>query len=104
MAMNPMDAISAYKSSGGLASMSGGSAAQAAGGGESFVDALKNFAGDAVETVHAGEKAAMGAANGKVDMASVVTAISNAEIVLDEIVAIRDKAIAAYKDITSGAI
>jgi flagellar hook-basal body complex protein FliE len=84
--------------------MNGGSAAQAAGGGESFADALKGFATDAVDAVHAGEKAALGAANGKVDMASVVTAISNAEIVLDEIVAIRDKAIAAYKDITSSAI
>ncbi|MDE2029580.1 MAG: flagellar hook-basal body complex protein FliE [Alphaproteobacteria bacterium] len=105
MAVNPMDVLSVYKKTGGLMEQAGAaSAPAAAGGGERFASALKTFIGDSVDTMHSGEKAADAAATGKANLASVATAIDNAEIVLDEIIAIRDKAIAAYQTITSSAI
>ncbi len=100
MVMNVADALSAYKQSGG---MSGKGASEVADGG-SFSDVLKNFAGDAINSLETGEKAAASAAAGKADIASVVTAISDAELMLQTVVTIRDKVIAAYQDITKTAI
>ncbi|MDR3450022.1 MAG: flagellar hook-basal body complex protein FliE [Alphaproteobacteria bacterium] len=105
MVMNVADVLSVYKKSGGIIDDAGAAAgAPAGGGGASFADALKNFAGDSVSTLKEGEKAATQAATGKADLASVVTAIDNAEVVLDEIVTIRDKALAAYQTISTSQI
>jgi flagellar hook-basal body complex protein FliE len=101
--MNALDAVSAYKKT-GILSDSSGIAAPATAGGEEFGNMVKTFLGDAVSSLHASEKAAADAASGKADLASVVTAMDNAEIVLTEITAIRDKVISAYQTITSGAI
>ena len=103
--MNPIDAVSAYKKSGGLFDSSGdiGGTTPTAGG-EDFSKMVKGFLGDAVSSLHEGEKAATEAVSGKTDLASVVTAMNNAEIVLTEITTIRDKVISAYQTITSGAI
>ncbi len=106
MVMNALDAISAYKKSGGVADIagSGGGSTVSPSGGQDFGKMVQDFLGDAVTSLHEGEKAATAAASGKVDLASVVTAIDNAEIVLTEITTIRDKVISAYQTITSGAI
>lgn len=105
MVVNVGDVLSVYKKTGGLIDDAGSSAAPAStGGGVSFADTLKNFTGDAIASLHEGEKASISAVSGKADMASVATAIDNAEVVLDEVVAIRDKVIAAYQAITSSAI
>lgn len=103
MVINVGDALSAYKKAGNPLD-DAASTTPAAAGGESFSDALKGFMGDSINSLREGEKAAVGAVSGKVDMASVVTAIDNAEIVLTEVTAIRDKVISAYQSITSGAI
>ena len=73
-------------------------------GGQSFGDMVKDFAGDAISSLHAGENAAIGSVSGKADLASIATAIDSAELVLTEITTIRDKAISAYQTITSSAI
>ena len=97
--------LSAYSKTGGIIDSAGDSASPVStGGAGSFADALKSYAGDTVSSLQAGEKAATSAVSGKTDLASVVTAIDNAEVVLDEVVAIRDKVIAAYQSISSGAI
>lgn len=101
MVMNVADALAAYKQGGGLAGKAGASEAA---GTESFSDVLKNFAGDAVKSLETGEKAAAAGASGKADIASVVTAISDAELMLQTVVTIRDKVIAAYQDIAKTAI
>ncbi len=102
MVMNVADALAAYRQG------SGGGAKIASvadtGSGESFSSALKSFAGDAVKSLEEGEKAAAAGAAGKADIASVVTAINNAELMLQTVVTIRDKVIAAYQDITKTAI
>jgi flagellar hook-basal body complex protein FliE len=103
MVMNIADALAAYRQGGGGASAAGGSTTEVSGTG-SFGDMLKNFAGDAVKSLESGEKAATAAATGKADLTSVVTAISNAELMLQTVVTIRDKVIAAYQDITKTAI
>lgn len=105
MAINIMDAVSAYKNGGGLSSLVGSSSATSgAAAGESFSDALSKFAGDAVGALKEGEKAAVDGATGKASVASVVTALSNAELMLQTVVTIRDKVIAAYQDISKTAI
>ena len=103
MVMNVAGILSAYKKTGGIIDDASASSAPASGVG-SFSDALKNFAGDAISTLHSGEKAATAAASGKADLASVAAAIDNAEVVLDEVTAVRDKVIAAYQSITTSAI
>lgn len=102
MVINVGDALAAYRQ--GNNPTSAASAASESAGGESFADTLKGFAGDAVQTLQDGEKAASAGASGKADITSVVTAISNAELMLQTVVAIRDKVIAAYQDITKTSI
>jgi flagellar hook-basal body complex protein FliE len=99
MVMNIADALAAYRQGGGAIAKTGGAVADAEGG-ASFSDTLKNFASDAVGSLQEGEKAAAGGATGKADLVSVVTAIGNAELMLQTVVTIRDKVIAAYQDIT----
>jgi flagellar hook-basal body complex protein FliE len=100
MVMNIGDAISAYKQGTGAQ----GSGASGAGGGASFSDELKSFVGDTVDALKDGEKAAAAGASGKADLASVVTAINNAEMMLQTVVTIRDKVISAYQSIVQTAI
>jgi flagellar hook-basal body complex protein FliE len=68
-------------------------------GNSSFSSALKQ-AIDSVEAM--GKKSdtqARAAANGKANMVDVVTAVSETEVAIDAVVAVRDKIIAAYEDI-----
>ena len=102
MVLNVASALAAYKQNGGAASSASATSDAASGG--SFADTLKGFAGDAVKTLQEGEKAAVAGATGKADIASVVTAINSAELMLETVVAIRDKVIAAYQDITKTSI
>src|SRR5271170_1701813 len=97
MVMNIADALSAYRQGVGGGAKAGGT--QDAAGGESFADALKNFADDAVDTLKEGEKAATASVTGKADLTSVVTAVNNAELMLQTVTAMRDKVISAYQSI-----
>ena len=103
MVMNVADALAAYRQSGGAAGKAAAGATTEVSGG-SFADTLKDFAGDTVKALQEGEKASIAAAEGKASVASVITAISNAELMLQTVVTIRDKVIAAYQDITKTAI
>ena len=96
MVMNIADALSAYRQSGGGL---GKGMDVADSGGESFADALKGFANDALGAIKDGEKAATAGATGKADLTSVVTAVNNAELMLQTVTAIRDKVISAYQSI-----
>ena len=105
MVVNIAGILSAYQKTGGMMEDAGAASSSApTSGAGSFADTLKNFAGNAISSLHDGEKASMAAASGKADLASVATAIDNAEVMLDEVVAIRDKVIAAYQSISSSAI
>ena len=104
MVLNIASALAAYRQNGGGAGITDTSASAQTSAGGTFADTLKGFVGDAVKTLEDGEKAAAAGASGKADIASVVTAINSAEMMLQTVVTIRDKVIAAYQDITKTSI
>jgi len=63
--------------------------------GDFLTDALK----DSVQTIKQGEKMAAQHIAGKADIVDVVTAVNQAEITLNTVVAVRDKVVAAYQSI-----
>ncbi len=103
MISNIGDVLSVYKKTGGLLDETSGASATPSGG-KDFGDMVKDFLGDTVSTLRESEAKSAAAAAGKTDLASVVTAMNNAEIALTEITTIRDKVISAYQSITSGTI
>jgi flagellar hook-basal body complex protein FliE len=99
---SPVSALGAYATAARLMTDPTQGAAAAAGGsasGTSFASVLK----DAISSVNElGQKSDMqtrAMANGKSNMVDVVTAVSETEVAIDAVVAVRDKVIAAYEDI-----
>jgi flagellar hook-basal body complex protein FliE len=74
-----------------------GMAARDEGGG--FAELLKQAADGAIGSLQQGEAASIKAMNGKADIAEVVTAVTNAEVSLQTVTAVRDRVIQAYQDI-----
>jgi flagellar hook-basal body complex protein FliE len=90
----------AYANAGGL---NGPGLAARDGGG--FSDLLKQAAGDAVDALKTGEAESLKAVtSGKPDLTKVTEAVNNAEIALQAVIAVRDKVIAAYQDISKMSI
>jgi len=78
-------------------SLSGGK--QAAGAG-SFSDVLKGMVDNAIDSQKTAEGLTVAAANGdNVALHNVVQAVSQAELTLQTLVAVRDKAVEAYQQI-----
>jgi flagellar hook-basal body complex protein FliE len=75
-----------------------GGAAGGAGGG--FSDLLQQAAGDVVGALKTGEAQSLQAVTGKADLTAVTEAVNNAQIALQAVLAVRDKVIAAYQDIS----
>lgn len=68
--------------------------------GVDFGDVLKNAIGGTVDAQRAAEKMSAAAANGEnVPMHDVIQAVGKAEITLQTMVAVRDKAVEAYQEI-----
>jgi flagellar hook-basal body complex protein FliE len=89
------NAVAAYANAGRI-----GGAGSAAGGG-GFADLVKQAAGDAVGALKTGEAESLQAVtSGKADLTAVTEAVNNAEIALQAVIAVRDKVIAAYQDIS----
>jgi flagellar hook-basal body complex protein FliE len=89
------NAVAAYANAGkiagpGLAARDGGS----------FADLLKQAGGDAMGALKQGEAQSLQAVTGKADVTAVTAAVNNAELALQAVVAVRDKVIAAYQDIS----
>jgi flagellar hook-basal body complex protein FliE len=70
----------------------------------SFGDMMAQVAGDAIGTLKAGEAAAISGIQGKSSVQQVVEAVMSAEQTLQTAIAIRDKVIAAYQEISRMAI
>ena len=60
---------------------------------------LKEAVGAVEQMGKKSDAQAVAAANGKANMVDVVTAVSETEVAIDAVVAVRDKIIAAYEDI-----
>ena len=69
------------------------------GTGTGFGDLLKEAMNGAIDTERHGEAMSLQAATGKADINAVVTAVTNAELTLQTVVAVRDKIVAAYQQI-----
>ena len=67
--------------------------------GQSFSDMVVDALEGAVKTEKAGETAAIESLAGKSSLVDVVTAVTNAEITLQTVVAVRDRVIGAYQEI-----
>jgi len=97
--INMNSALSAYNNQLKLASGSESMPGAQEKTGPDFSDLLKTQLQDMVDTQGTAETAKMNAITGKGDITDLVTAIANAEMALNTIVTIRDKAIGAYQDI-----
>jgi flagellar hook-basal body complex protein FliE len=65
----------------------------------SFASVLKEAVGAVEQMGKKSDAQAVAAANGKANMVDVVTAVSETQVAIDAVVAVRDKVIAAYEDI-----
>jgi flagellar hook-basal body complex protein FliE len=80
-----------------------GPAASAAAGGD-FTKVLADVATSAVDTLKTGEATAISGINGGKSVQQVVDAVMNAEQALQTAIAVRDKLISAYQEISRMAI
>jgi flagellar hook-basal body complex protein FliE len=96
----PISAISAYTAAAKLIAegQAGAGAGDAAGAG-SFAAVLKDALGSVNELGHKSDAQTRAMVNGKADMVNVVTAVSETEVAIDAVVAVRDRVIQAYEDI-----
>lgn len=67
--------------------------------GQSFSEMVTEALEGAVQVERTGEQAAIQSVAGKTDLVDVVTAVTNAEITLQAVVAVRDRVISAYQEI-----
>lgn len=65
----------------------------------SFADLLGNKVEESVQTLKSGEEMAAKAITGEADLTDVVQAVTDAELTLQTLVAVRDKMISAYQEI-----
>ncbi len=72
----------------------------AAGAGTDFADALKAAAGEAVQTLQKSEMTAIAGIQGKADIQTVVDQVMAAERTLSTTMAIRNKLVAAWQEIS----
>lgn len=98
MSVNFNEAIAAYNRTNGR-SGGQGMAARDRDGASEFGQMLRNAAEGAIDTLRAGEAMSIEAAAGKADLNDVVVAVSKAELTLQTVVSIRDRAIQAYQEI-----
>jgi flagellar hook-basal body complex protein FliE len=98
----PSIAANAYASLARLADPSAGIAGKVAGdagGGGGFAAMLKDAIGAVSAAGHKSDAQTTAMAAGKADMVDVVTAVSETEVAVEAMVAVRDRVIQAYEDI-----
>lgn len=97
MAINPTDAIKAFNQAARLGSA--GMEPRDSKGAGSFAELVGGLAGDLAETGKKAEAMSAKAVTGEAELLDVVTAVSNAELTLQAVVAVRDRVINAYQEI-----
>jgi flagellar hook-basal body complex protein FliE len=96
---NITDATNAYSSALNQLKKASGSEDAGEGSGAAFGDILKDSLKSAVETQHKSEKISGAALAGKADMTDVLQAVTNAEMALNTVLAVRDKVVSAYEQV-----
>ncbi|MGH6742791.1 MAG: flagellar hook-basal body complex protein FliE [Bradyrhizobium sp.] len=95
----PVSAVSAYAAAAKLLTDPTQAVAGEVAGGTSFTAVLKEALASVNEVGHKSDTQTRAMVNGKSDMVNVVTAVSETEVAIDAVVAVRDKVIQAYEDI-----
>ena len=95
MAVNMGAAVNAYANAAKIAS----NTPPPAKGGESFGKMLQDAASSLTDTLNKSEQASLQAVTGNADLASVTQAVTDAQVALQTVVAVRDRVISAYQDI-----
>jgi flagellar hook-basal body complex protein FliE len=96
--------LSAVDPGSALDIVSKGSAPASASGSTDFGQMLTQVASDAVSTLKKGEATAISGIEGKASVQQVVEAVMNAQESLQTAIAIRDKLVAAYQEVSRMAI
>lgn len=101
--INFNSAVNAYnkalKMSGESASETSSSGSSDGGMGVSFDDLLKHTLEDARDTGYKSEVSSAKSMTSKSDLNDLVTSVTNAELTLKTVVAVRDKVISAYQEV-----
>jgi flagellar hook-basal body complex protein FliE len=100
----PLTALSTLSSLGSAASAASPQAPTQPSGGTSFEDALGQAIGSAVGTLQAGEAVAIQGVEGAAPPMKVVEAVMGAQRSLQSLLAIRDKLVSAYQEISRMAV
>ena len=99
MALESSSAISAYNSALNRLKEAPSNSGSGQVNANDFTQMVKNFAESAVEVGKRSEVQSAAAAAGKADLNSVVVAVTEAELTLHTVVAVRDKVLEAYREI-----
>ena len=99
MTLESSNAISAYNSALNRLKETPGNSGSDQVNANDFTQMVKNFAESAVEVGKRSEVQSAAAAAGKADLNSVVVAVTEAELTLNTVVAVRDKVLEAYREI-----
>lgn len=97
MAMNVLNAAAAYANAARVGSAPGMEARATPGGG--FADMVKEAATNSIQSLQNAEQQSLKAATKEADILDVVSAVSNAEVTLQSVVAVRDRVVQAYQEI-----
>ena len=72
--------------------------------GQSFTDYFAKVSSDAINTIKQGESASIAGIQGKESVQNVVQAVMDAELTLQSAIAIRNKIVTAYQEVSRMAI
>lgn len=97
--LKAMDAMNAYAGVANAGAGAGGAAKAGLAKGPSFESLLKETVTSVNAAAQQSERASVAGLNKEMDLVDVVTAVSNAEMVVETVVTVRDKVIAAYQEI-----
>jgi flagellar hook-basal body complex protein FliE len=95
-----IDGVSAINAAKTQVSASAPAASTSAASGASFTDILGQVVGDTIGTLQTGEAAAIQGLQGSLPPFKVVESIMSAQRTLQQALAIRDKAVSAYQEIS----
>ena len=84
---------------GGEPATEGAAGISSSGNGSSFADMVREAAEGAIESVQKSEKIAVQSNMGQAGLTDVVVAVSEADLALQTVVAVRDKVVDAYQQI-----
>jgi flagellar hook-basal body complex protein FliE len=99
---SPLNAVAAYANTAraGLPGMpAGGAELLGKSADPTFSNLVEQAAGRVLEISHNAEQVSAQAVVGKADLNDVVSAVANAEVTLQTVVAVRDRVVSAYQDI-----